>query len=98
MEIAKRYGGADFAVNYSDKDWQQEVRKITNGRGVDVVYDPVGRIRGIKVSTWPTYLRCLLTVFPIDSLKCIAWEGRAIVVGFAGGEIEKVRLSYRISS
>lgn len=25
-----------------------------------------------------------------DCLKCIAWKGRAIVVGFAGGEIEKV--------
>ena len=25
-----------------------------------------------------------------DSLKCIAWKGRAIVVGFAGGKIEKV--------
>jgi hypothetical protein len=23
-------------------------------------------------------------------LKCIAWKGRALVVGFAGGEIEKV--------
>jgi NADPH2:quinone reductase len=27
---------------------------------------------------------------PIDSLKCIAWKGRAVVVGFAGGKIEKV--------
>lgn len=25
-----------------------------------------------------------------DSLKCIAWKGRALVVGFAGGQIEKV--------
>ena len=29
-----------------------------------------------------------------DSLKCIAWKGRAVVVGFAGGEIEKVRLVF----
>lgn len=27
----------------------------------------------------------------IPSLKCIAWNGRAIVVGFAAGAIEKVR-------
>ena len=27
----------------------------------------------------------------VPSLKCIAWNGRAIVVGFAGGNIEKVR-------
>jgi len=28
-----------------------------------------------------------------DALKCIAWKGRALVIGFAGGTIEKVRLS-----
>ena len=27
---------------------------------------------------------------PTDSLKCIAWKGRAVVVGFAGGKIEQV--------
>jgi hypothetical protein len=26
-----------------------------------------------------------------DALKCIVWGGRALVIGFAGGEIEKVR-------
>ena len=25
-----------------------------------------------------------------DCLKCIAWKGRALVVGFAAGQIEKV--------
>ncbi|KDN46199.1 hypothetical protein RSAG8_04426, partial [Rhizoctonia solani AG-8 WAC10335] len=28
-----------------------------------------------------------------DSLKCIAWKGRALVVGFAAGEIEKLPLN-----
>ncbi|KAF8503081.1 alcohol dehydrogenase [Gautieria morchelliformis] len=28
-----------------------------------------------------------------DSLKCIAWKGRAVVVGFVGGEIEKLPLN-----
>jgi hypothetical protein len=28
-----------------------------------------------------------------DALKCTAWGGRALVVGFAGGEIEKVRVA-----
>ena len=27
----------------------------------------------------------------VDALKCIAWGGRALVVGFAGGAIEQVR-------
>ena len=39
-------GGADFVVDYTQDGWQKEVLKITGGRGVDVVYDPVGRIKG----------------------------------------------------
>jgi len=39
-------GGADFVVDYTQGGWQKEVLKITGGRGVDVVYDPVGRIKG----------------------------------------------------
>ena len=46
LDIAKRYGGADHGVNYSNAGWQKEVLKLTNGRGVDVIYDPVGLITG----------------------------------------------------
>jgi len=70
LEIAKRFG-ADYALNYRDKTWPDQVRKLTpDGKGVDIVYDPVG----------------LITL----STKCIAWNGRLLVVGFVGGEIEKV--------
>ena len=30
---------------------------------------------------------------PLDSLKCIAWKGRALVIGFAAGTIEKVPMN-----
>ena len=43
-------GGADYAIDYTKADWQKEVLKITGGRGVDVAYDPVGRIRGMITS------------------------------------------------
>lgn len=43
LEIAKR-NGADFVINYRDKDWTEQVKKITNGHGADVVYDPVGLV------------------------------------------------------
>jgi NADPH:quinone reductase-like Zn-dependent oxidoreductase len=33
-------GGADHVVDYTKPNWQQEVLKITGGKGVDVVYDP----------------------------------------------------------
>ncbi|KAF7792365.1 hypothetical protein EIP86_003402 [Pleurotus ostreatoroseus] len=73
LDVAKQYGGADYVVNYSTPNWQKDVLKLTAGKGVDVVYDPVGMIR--------------------DTLKCIAWKGRAVVVGFAAGEIEKLPLN-----
>jgi len=73
LDIARTLGGADFGVDYTLPGWQKEVMKITGGKGVDVVYDPVGMIK--------------------DSLKCIAWKGRAVVVGFAGGKIEQLPLN-----
>jgi len=34
--------GADFAVNYSEADWTEEVLKATDGRGVDWLIEMVG--------------------------------------------------------
>ena len=39
---AARSRGADFTVNYERDDLKEAVRASTNGRGVDVVFDPVG--------------------------------------------------------
>lgn len=40
--IAKRCG-ADHVVLYREQDFREEVMRITGGRGVDVVYDAVGK-------------------------------------------------------
>jgi NADPH2:quinone reductase len=37
-----REAGADHVVTYAEEDFEQAVKRITNGRGVDVVYDAVG--------------------------------------------------------
>lgn len=55
LDIAQKYGGAHYAVNYSKKGWQDEVLKITGGRGVDVVFDPVGAITGTLYSATTKY-------------------------------------------
>lgn len=34
--------GADFTINYSKDDLRASINKITNEKGVDLVYDPVG--------------------------------------------------------
>jgi NADPH:quinone reductase-like Zn-dependent oxidoreductase len=39
--------GANETVNYTRDDWPKEVKKLTNGRGVDVVFEHTGE------ATWP---------------------------------------------
>jgi NADPH:quinone reductase len=48
-----RNAGADHVILYSQVDFEDEVKKITNGNGVDVVYDSVGR------TTFDKSLNCL---------------------------------------
>ena len=48
-----RDAGADETVLYTEQDFEVEVRRLTGGAGVQVVYDSVGR------TTWERSLRCL---------------------------------------
>ncbi len=41
LEVA-RNAGADELINYSEQSLKDEVKRLTNGQGVDVIYDPVG--------------------------------------------------------
>jgi NADPH2:quinone reductase len=40
-ELARQHG-ADEVIDYTQPDWRFQVRALTGGKGVDVVYDPVG--------------------------------------------------------
>ena len=51
-EVA-RAAGADAVILYAGRDFTPEVRRLTDGRGVDVVYDGVGR------ATFEAGLGCL---------------------------------------
>lgn len=68
--------GADLAIDYRKEDFVDAVKGFTNGRGADVVYDPVGG-----------------DVFD-RSTKCIAFEGRIVVVGFTSGRIPEARANH----
>ena len=45
--------GADAVIVYTEQDFEGEVRRLTDGRGVDVVYDSVGK------DTFEKSLNCL---------------------------------------
>jgi NADPH2:quinone reductase len=34
--------GADLTINYAEQDLRERIKALTRGRGVDVIYDPVG--------------------------------------------------------
>jgi NADPH2:quinone reductase len=70
-----RERGADAVIAYEQEDLREAVKKLTDGEGADVIYDPVG------------------SRFTEPALRSIAWGGRYLVVGFAGGEIPKVPLN-----
>lgn len=46
-EIAKQAGATDVVL-YSEQDWVAEVKRLTSGVGVDVVYDSVGQATFMK--------------------------------------------------
>jgi NADPH2:quinone reductase len=41
LDICRQYG-ADEVINYTSEDLRERIKTLTNGEGVDVVYDPVG--------------------------------------------------------
>ncbi|MDH7446629.1 NADPH:quinone oxidoreductase family protein [Aquimarina sp. 2201CG14-23] len=41
LQLCKEYG-ADEVINYQNEDLKTKIKELTEGKGVDVVYDPVG--------------------------------------------------------
>ena len=67
--------GADATINYSTQNLREALKTLTEGKGPDVVYDPVG---GDLAE---------------PAFRSIAWRGRYLVVGFAGGPIPSLPLN-----
>jgi NADPH2:quinone reductase len=77
---AVRTAGADAVINLSRENLRDtlrdEVWAATEGRGADVILDPLGG-----------------EVFEA-ALRALAWCGRLVVIGFAGGHIPTLKASY----
>ena len=71
LAAVKAYG-ADHVINYAS-GFREEVKALTEGRGADVIFDPIGG-----------------DVFD-ESTRCIAFDGRLLVIGFTSGRIADVR-------
>ena len=67
--------GADHAIDYRG-GFVDKVKELTGGRGVDIVYDPIGD----KVAD--------------ESLRCLAWGGRLLILGFLGGGPTNISSNY----
>ncbi|WP_428542639.1 NADPH:quinone oxidoreductase family protein [Rhodopila sp.] len=67
--------GADQAIDYRS-GFVEQVKQLTAGRGVDIVYDPIGE----KVAE--------------ESLRCLAWGGRLLILGFLGGGPTNIKSNY----
>ncbi|CDQ39196.1 NADPH:quinone oxidoreductase family protein [Virgibacillus salexigens] len=77
VQVCKELG-ADVAINYTKDDFVDIVKQETNGKGADVIFDPVGA-----------------DVFD-RSRKCVAFDGRILVIGFAGGRIPEAPVNHAL--
>jgi NADPH2:quinone reductase len=74
LALCREYG-ADETINYTTANLKDEVKRLTGGKGPDVIYDPVG------------------DKYAEPAFRSIGWNGRYLVVGFAGGNIPSLPLN-----
>jgi NADPH:quinone reductase len=74
--VPARAAGADAVIDLSRENLREQVWAATDGRGADVILDPLGG-----------------EVFGA-ALRALAWCGRLVVIGFAGGHIPTLKANY----
>ena len=71
LVLAREYGAAE-TINYATEDFRERIKELTDGKGVDVVYDPVGgdlTVPAIKSLAW--YGRLLVVGFAAGQIPQI---------------------------
>lgn len=89
--------GADFVVNYGEQDLTEEILRITDGHGVDLVYDNIANPK-----TFPKAFAAMARdsrlvtagahggpVVPLDCFKL--YDSKITIMGGAGSTMENVR-------
>jgi NADPH2:quinone reductase len=71
LALAREYGASE-TIDYSKGSLKEQIKALTDGRGADVIYDPVGGDLGT------------------EAVRGLAWNGRLLIVGFAGGAIQSI--------
>jgi NADPH2:quinone reductase len=79
--------GADVAIDHTalgddERALSKRVAELTAGKGVDILFDNVGAQTGSDDI--------------LELTRCVGWNGRYLVVGFAGGGIPKIALNRTI--
>ena len=96
--------GADYVVNYGEKDLTEEVMAITDGHGVDLVYDNISNPK-----TWPKAFDAIAhggklvtagahggRIVPLDCFKL--YDSKITILGSAGSTRENVEDSLKAAA
>lgn len=69
LDLCKQYG-ADDTINYTNEDLKKRIKELTDGKGANVVYDPVGGSHteaALRATAWDG--RLLIVGFPAGIAK-----------------------------
>jgi len=90
LDLCKKYG-ADELINYTTQDLKSTLKEVTQGKGVDVIYDPVGgdfseqAFRGIAWNGRHLVIGFAAGDIPKMPLNLPLLKGASIVGVFWGG-------------
>ena len=95
-----RQAGADDTINYASEDLREGIMRLTGGRGVDVVYDPVGgdyTEAALRSMAWEGRLLVIgftTGTIPRPALNLTLLKGCSIVGVFYGAFSEREPARY----
>jgi NADPH2:quinone reductase len=103
IEFARRHG-ADDGIDYGKEDLKEALRRLTDGRGADVIYDPVGGPYSEAALRSIAWLGRFLVIgfaageIPKLPLNLVLLKGCDVLGVFWGSWIERDRAGHRANT